>query len=199
MRVDPSTGELLNEVATELEAEDSFSIDATPSTAPAHNISAITAEAATAETQESEDEPENMYEDIYTFFSSELHPFYIRESPFVQDKSTDDTKRSLAWCPQWWLHVEAVSRISALWHGWEKSRLESGAALSTWILDHADRHMDRLLNPQGPFRYCSPKDGHTSKAVPFIVAEYPDFLTTTDAPLYNAEGKLRSPSSHLGA
>lgn len=179
MRIDPNTGELVDDDAPEHDRQQTSAV------IPSRVNESVPAGAQPA----GEDEPENMYEDMYTFFSNELHPFYIRESPFLQEKDTE--KRSLAWCPQWWNHIEAVTRISSLWHGWEKSRLEPGAALSTWILDHADRHMDRLLNPQGPFRYCSPKDGHTRKAVPFIVAEYPDFLTTTDAPLYNADGELK--------
>ena len=180
MRLDPMTGELVADNTTEPGEQSSL----------ASKAAEVSESAPAAMQQQREDEPQNMYEDMYTFFSAELHPFYIRESPFLQEKDTE--KRALAWCPLWWHHIEAVTRISALWHGWEKTRLESGAALSTWILDHADRHMDRLHNPQGPFRYCSPKDGHTRKAIPFIVAEYPDYLTTTDAPLYNAEGELKA-------
>lgn len=170
--------------------------EGTPATAPAA-VAPLAPPVAPAAVQETaSEEPENMYEDMYTFFSAELHPFYVRESTFLQEKDTE--KRALAWCPQWWLHIEAATRISSLWHGWEKSRLESGAALSTWILDHADRHMDRLLNPHGPFRYCSTTDGHTRKAIPFIVEEYPDSLTISDAPLYNAEGELKEPTPGSG-
>ena len=28
------------------------------------------------------------------------------------------------WCPQWWAHPEAVSRLTALWRSWEAFRLE---------------------------------------------------------------------------
>lgn len=173
-----------------------LSTEGIPAAAPAVVAPPAPPVAPAAVQETAADEPENMYEDIYTFFSAELHPFYVRESPFLQEKDTE--KRALAWCPQWWLHIEAVTRVSALWHGWEKSRLESGAALSTWILDHADRHMERLLNPQGPFRYCSCTDGHARKATPFIVEEYPDSLAISDAPRYNADGELKAPAPETG-
>lgn len=136
-----------------------------------------------------EEEPENVYDDPYSFFTAELHPLYARVSHNEQE--IEAGKQRFAWCPQWWRHIEAVTRISALWHAWEKSRLEDGAAMSTWLLDHADRHMDRLLSPDGPFAYCTAKDGHVSSAVPFLVDEYPDGLADVDTDHYTPDGTLK--------
>lgn len=134
------------------------------------------------------EEPENVYDDPYSFFTAELHPLYARVSH--KEQEIEAGKQRFAWCPQWWRHVEAVTRINALWHAWEKSRLEDGAAMSTWLLDHADRHMDRLLSPDGPFAYCTAKDGHVSSAVPFLVDEYPDGLADVDTDHYMPDGTL---------
>lgn len=57
------------------------------------------------------------------------------------------------WCPQWWKHGEAFSRLSALWRAWEEMR-QTPSGLSAWWVDHLDRHMPMLLSPSGPFRHC---------------------------------------------
>ncbi|MEU7802658.1 DUF4913 domain-containing protein [Micromonospora arborensis] len=58
------------------------------------------------------------------------------------------------WCEQWWRHDEAVTRLTALWYGWEHARLEMTGMLG-WLRE-LDHHLPTLLGPDGPFRNCSP-------------------------------------------
>ncbi|MFH8789228.1 DUF4913 domain-containing protein [Streptomyces roseoverticillatus] len=68
---------------------------------------------------------------------------------------------SATWCPRWWDHPEAGARLSALWLAWEQLRLDPMLGMSTWWVQHADPHLQVLMDPkQGPFAACSPK-GHT--------------------------------------
>ncbi len=65
---------------------------------------------------------------------------------------------SLTWCAQWWRHAEAVSRLTALWHEWERARAQGG--LSDWWLHHADPHLRVLMSrDDGPFMACKPPEG----------------------------------------
>lgn len=64
------------------------------------------------------------------------------------------------WCPQWWEHPEAKSRLTAMWHAYEHLRQGDATGMSVWWLDHADKHMARLFDPSGTFKYCNVRDGH---------------------------------------
>jgi hypothetical protein len=59
-----------------------------------------------------------------------------------------------AWCPEWWRHFEAMSRLDALWRAWECLRHDGQTGMSVWWRDHADHHMTYLLDPDGPFGSC---------------------------------------------
>lgn len=64
---------------------------------------------------------------------------------------------SLTWCPEWWRHTEAISRIVAIWSAWEHLRWEGALGLSTWWLHHADPHLAVLMSKDnGPFSQCRP-------------------------------------------
>ncbi|MGW4501319.1 DUF4913 domain-containing protein [Micromonospora sp. NPDC004336] len=66
------------------------------------------------------------------------------------------------WCEQWWRHDEAVTRLTALWYGWEHARLEMTGMLG-WLRE-LDHHLPMLLGPDGPFRSCTPGiDGSTTR------------------------------------
>jgi hypothetical protein len=93
--------------------------------------------------------PEPYYSSMLEWFEGWLRPMYRR--------STMGDRRD--WCPQWWQHEEAVSRLDALWRAWETLRLDPGTGLSVWWRDHADHHMAALLDPDGPFKQCG-QDGH---------------------------------------
>lgn len=68
--------------------------------------------------------------------------------------------RTRTWCPSWWEHPGAIIRLEALWRGWDASRRDpDDYALSCWLRDHADYHLERLLDPDADFRGCTPQ-GH---------------------------------------
>jgi hypothetical protein len=107
------------------------------------------------------DEPaELFYANSLEFFTGTLGPSYVREvnggSEFV-------------WCPQWYKHVEALSRVETLWRAWEHLRLEGSLGLSTWWLNHADPHMRMLMAPNGPFKTCV-YEGHTPRDRPELLS-----------------------------
>jgi len=57
------------------------------------------------------------------------------------------------WCEQWWRHDEAVTRLTALWYGWEHARLEMTGMLG-WLRE-LDHHLPLLCGEDGPFRDCA--------------------------------------------
>lgn len=57
------------------------------------------------------------------------------------------------WCEQWWRHDEAVTRLTALWYGWEHARLEMTGMLG-WLRE-LDHHLPLLCGQEGPFRDCA--------------------------------------------
>ncbi|MEU5959207.1 DUF4913 domain-containing protein [Streptomyces sp. NPDC047525] len=75
-------------------------------------------------------------------------------------------KNTLTWCPDWWRHPEAVSRLTAIWRAWENLRLDPALGISTWWLHHCDPHLRVLMDPDtGPLSGCNPKKGHTRHAL----------------------------------
>lgn len=98
-----------------------------------------------------EEPPALLYSNVIAWVHGWLVPMYRRP---VGDG------RSLAWCPQWWRHPEAVVRLSALWRGFEQRRTEPGDSMSAWIRDHLDHHMRILNDPAGPLKGCSDDRGH---------------------------------------
>lgn len=90
-------------------------------------------------------------------------PYYASGDEFLREYLLVIYRRSTGghdrvWCPQWWRHAEAVSRIEALWRSWEHLRLDGTTGLSIWMRDHLDHHMPILLSADGPFKRCA--DGH---------------------------------------
>lgn len=59
------------------------------------------------------------------------------------------------WCAQWWLHPEAIIRLTALWHSWEVMRLQPGTGIAAWLRDHLDHQLPVLLGRSGPFAACT--------------------------------------------
>ena len=100
-----------------------------------------------------EEPAELLYSNPLEFFVNVLGPSYVREvnggSEFV-------------WCPQWYKHVEGLSRVETIWRAWEHLRAEGALGLSTWWLNHADPHMRVLMAPNGPFKKCI-YDGHAAR------------------------------------
>ncbi len=112
-------------------------------------------------TSQDGDAPALVYGSAEEFLHEQLLPSYKRK----QGKQT-------RWCKRWYLHPEAISRVTAMWRSWEKLRLEAGTGASDWWLHHADPHLRVLLDPEsGPFFNC---DGEHAAPKPFI-AEYAPF------------------------
>ncbi|MBF5083754.1 DUF4913 domain-containing protein [Quadrisphaera sp. INWT6] len=86
--------------------------------------------------------------------------------------------RSRTWCPAWWQHSEAISRLEALWRAWEYLRREPALGMSTWWRDHADPHMAVLMSAEGPFRHCDAEKGHSERLQPLPLEDFPvDFFS----------------------
>lgn len=109
--------------------------------------------------------PAELLEALAEFVTDVLSPLYARQ--------VADTALAV-WCPEWFRHPEALSRLDVLRRIYDEA-IESGdaAMVSAWWLDHADPHMSRLLDPNGPFKYCSQRNGHKSLLVPLPTAPLP--------------------------
>lgn len=75
-----------------------------------------------------------------------------------------DVDNNMHWCPQWWDHPEAVDRLRAL-HLQQlvamPTRDDPAGSLSSWWVDHWDRHAVVLFGRTGPFGQC--RDGHVRR------------------------------------
>lgn len=105
-----------------------------------------------------------VFESLSDFVVDKLAPTYRREV-------TEGLSRR--WCPEWWRHTEANSRLEALWRAWEHLRLDPATGMSVWWRDHADHHMEKLFDPDGPFKACSVRDGHKKPGQPGYIEPLP--------------------------
>ncbi|MGW4071395.1 DUF4913 domain-containing protein [Nocardia grenadensis] len=126
---------------------------------------AVTArrEAAAAVDPDHEPEPEKApeleYRTLNAFVDGYIANLYRREvSALGREGKTH-------WCPEWWKHGEVTARFEALWRAFEQSRQGKGAEMNIWWITHCDPQMAAILDPEGPFRYCSVGDGHKDKLV----------------------------------
>lgn len=84
-----------------------------------------------------------------------------------------ERRQDQAWCPQWWRHAEAISRLEALWRAWESLRQDGTVGMSVWWRDHADYHLRLLLDGrEGPFTRC--RGEHGGENPPLAVEEPPE-------------------------
>lgn len=124
-------------------------------------------EAAADETAADEQAPaaQAQHRDVYDFFEKTFSPYYELH---VAKRNVMDThgKEALTWCAQWWLHKSVVARLVAAWYAWEDAYAAGGGAMSSWILEHGDRHFERIMADGGPFEKC--KTDHTEG-----MSEYP--------------------------
>ena len=99
----------------------------------------------------------------------------------VERRLAHGASMGLYWCPRWWSHPEAISRLYALWRAWETLRVTDPATgMSVWWRDHLDPHLAALTSEFGPFSRCRP-DKHTDPtslpadpAPPEVLAALPD-------------------------
>jgi hypothetical protein len=86
-------------------------------------------------------------------------PVYARVQDWVSEHFLPIYRRPLGgefrWCPQWWRHAEAITRLTALWQSWEAMRLQPGTGTASWLRDHLDHQLPVLLGRSGPFAQCS--------------------------------------------
>ena len=75
-----------------------------------------------------------------------------------------------AWCSQWWDHPEAVDRFSALHRQYVECLAEGN--LSSWWVDHWDRHAPQLFAREGIFEQCR-STGHQSERRQLLPTEMP--------------------------
>ncbi len=59
------------------------------------------------------------------------------------------------WCPQWWEHSEAVSRLDALHKAWEAMHDDGPNGMGDWYRNHLDHQLPILMGADGPFRGCA--------------------------------------------
>ncbi|MDJ0318604.1 DUF4913 domain-containing protein [Arthrobacter antibioticus] len=119
---------------------------------------------------------EPKHQDVYEFFERTYSPYYE-----LADARMSALKRDsplMSWCDQWWLHKSVVGRMVAAWYAWEDAFAAGGGAMSSWILEHADRHYDRVMSEEGPFRKC--KSGHTDDLDEYRTIAAPDSLRLHD-------------------
>lgn len=108
---------------------------------------------ASGESAAEEASPEPEFTSVYEFVETHLVFLYARKLAHKQDRR---------WCPRWFEHPEAVSRLEALWRAYESLRLDPGTGMSVWWRDHADHHMPALFAPDGAFEGCSVDRGHST-------------------------------------
>ena len=101
-----------------------------------------------------EDLPPPVYTSLEEWLHDKLVPMYRR--------------RGARWCPQWFLHEEAIERLQAVWEKWEDA-VVSGE-WHEWWLYVCDPQMAVLTSADGPFVSCSEKGGHV-ELTPFPLAD----------------------------
>ena len=63
------------------------------------------------------------------------------------------------WCPRWWDHAEAITRLEALWRSWEALTRDPSLGMAAWLVQHLDQQLPLLMGNRGPFARCS-EDRH---------------------------------------
>ena len=104
----------------------------------------MTADPVALSAVDEDDLPEPVYASVQDWVSEHFLPMYRR--PLGGE---------FRWCPQWWRHAEAITRLTALWQSWEAMRLQPGTGTANWLRDHLDHQLPVLLGRSGPFAQCS--------------------------------------------
>ncbi len=129
-------------------------------------------------------------------------PVYLRVQDWVTEHFLPIYRRPLGgeyrWCPQWWRHAEAITRLTALWQSWEAMRLQAGTGTANWLRDHLDHQLPILLGRSGPFAQCS-EDEHIAPRIAAAESAPPGWWDGADddtAPLLltTAPGGMGKPS-----
>lgn len=89
-------------------------------------------------------------------------------------ESVPDTKNERYWCPQWWAHPEAVSRLAALHSAYGQAVTDD--TVSAWWIQHWDSHTRVLFSQHGPFENCQTRHAFYDRAdvyTPRLLTESP--------------------------
>jgi hypothetical protein len=86
-------------------------------------------------------------------FYSNVLEFVAERFRYLVPVSGPDSGR--VWCPSWFRHPEALSRLDSVWRAWEFLRFDPALGMSNWWLHHVDPHVQALMDPvTGPFAHC---------------------------------------------
>ncbi|WP_280269687.1 DUF4913 domain-containing protein [Nocardia wallacei] len=129
----------------------------------------------TAPTPHCRREPVTGYPSLGAFLADRLSVIFARQVTDLAD---------VVWCPEWWLHPEAVERLWIVWQAWEELALLGPVGMSDWWQWHCEPHMARLMDPRGPFKYCSVRHGHKPmlNPLPFNLDRAPREVFTPHRP-----------------
>lgn len=81
-------------------------------------------------------------------------------------ESVPDDDQTRYWCPRWWSHPEAVTRLRALYEEYVRAVGEN--TLSAWFIYHWDGHAKTLFAPTGPFEQCRAEHSFFSASESYI-------------------------------
>jgi uncharacterized protein DUF4913 len=87
-----------------------------------------------------------------------VHAFVEQHiAPLVRKTTTTGEGGGIRWCREWWRHIDAVQRFTALHIVWtDLSHQDDHTWLSGYYRDHLDPHLATLTSPFGPFHTCTP-------------------------------------------
>lgn len=134
------------------------------------------------EAEDSEKEEAPVHKDVFDFYERTFCIYY--ELHDTTPNALQRDRPTITWCQKWWLHRGVVGRLTAAWYAWEAAHAEGGSAISAWILEHADRHFDRIMAETGPLRAC--KSEHTDALDIYPSEPVPESLRLAET---NEEGE----------
>jgi hypothetical protein len=127
-------------------------------------------EPQTEAADEEEETPQRklLYPTVGAFVEDYVAKLYKREV------TVQGSEKTFRWCPLWHVHGEVWGRMNALWRAFEHLRHGENTELSSFWLMHFDPHMAQILDPNGPFKYCSVREGHKAKLAALATVAVPE-------------------------
>ncbi|GAA4147552.1 DUF4913 domain-containing protein [Actinomadura keratinilytica] len=94
-------------------------------------------------------------------------------------------KPNSPWCPEWWRHPEALTRLEALHRAFEElvtSPKATPSGHARWITDYVDPTLEQLRSPTGPFIRCTTDPDYPKHNAPqaFPLARFHRSSSNTD-------------------
>ncbi len=137
-----------------------------------------------------------VHENVYDFFTKTFSPYYELFNTDPAPLAASKEAARVRWCEKWWLHLGVVGRMTACWFAWEAAHASKKPAMSQWILDHADRHFDRIMAENGAFSGCL--KGHVDLLTEYETTEPPKPLQMGDEDPVTASPETRPETSREG-